>query len=96
MRIRIRYPHLSGILHLPLVERLRHRASRRHIVGMGLAVVVMCSASTMAVNGEVQHLLPHFAWDACAYFLHGLGAVPIMKHAEPLWAIIIGDLPEEL
>jgi hypothetical protein len=83
-----RYPHLSEVRRLPLHRRLASRHARRHLVGVCVGVGLMLVGSTMAT--VIEPLLPRLLWDAIAYFVHGVGAVPLMLHIEPVWLLVLG------
>ncbi len=84
---------VKHILHLPLIERLMHRSSRRPLIAIVLSIVIMIVASTVAHSKEwLSHhsYLPAVFIDAMAYLAHGLGAIPIVRYAEPVWALFFG------
>lgn len=53
---------------------------RGHATTMVVSVTVIMTGSFLA--SVPQTYVPHFLWDAFAYFLHGLGAAPII---DKLW-----------
>lgn len=88
---------VASILHLPLLSRLFHRRSRRAVAGFGLGVTIMLTGSTIAASVKHMEDLPHFVHivvDSCGYLLHGIGAIPICKHWEPVWALVFGATQE--
>ena len=60
----------------------------RHGCAVGVGIVIMLTGSAVAGHAhDVAHVLvivPHFVIDAFAYFAHGVGALPVMVHLEPL------------
>ncbi len=86
----MKHPHLLDVLNIrSTLKRLCHIKSRKHVAGMVLGTVVCCLGSYLSMN--VPESIPHWLWDAGAYSIHGLGLIPICKHAEPFWLIIMGD-----
>lgn len=88
---------VATILHLPLFARLMHHKARRPLFGFGLGCGIMLAGSAIAAS--VKHMdtlshLTHVVVDTCGYLLHGIGAVPIVKHIEPVWAIVFGAAQE--
>lgn len=79
------------VARLPLVRRVTHPRVLRHGAAGGLGLALMFAGSTMATHADevlrVVHV-PHVAWDALAYFLHGLGAIPFVHHVEPLYRML--------
>lgn len=75
----------AELLRLTRLQRLLHRKTRRHLAGIGLGLSIMLTGSHMALHPWDG--MAHVLWDALAYGLHGFGSIPILKHAEPLWAI---------
>lgn len=86
-----------SVLHLPFFARLFHRKARRAIVGFSLGVMIMLTGSAIAASVKHMDTLPHFVHivvDTCGYLLHGIGAIPICKHWEPVWALVFGATQE--
>lgn len=83
------------IIHLPLVKRLCHAKARRTVKAIGIGGIVMISASLMASYGHHQGYMPQPIWDAVAYFMHGVGGVPVVRYFEPAWALILGEIEYE-
>ncbi len=83
--------HVLAMLHdLTMWKRIFSRKGRRHVLCMIAGGVVMLAASTMATTH--QNFVPHNVWDAVAYFTHGIGAIPILTHIEPLWMLIVAEV----
>ena len=83
-------PHLSLRKRLHL-DSQAHRHFHRHVFGVLLGIGVMLLGSHMAAGMQHPHAIPVAIWDALAYFLHGIGTLPIMKHIEPLWLFLIQE-----
>lgn len=83
----IRYPHLADIRHLPRLQRLIHPNARKHTRALVLSTGVMVFGSSIAVYHWIP--IPHLLADTLAYGLHGIGLIPIAKHLEPLWLLIM-------
>src|SRR5262245_32872552 len=85
---------VAHFLHLPFWARVTHPKARRPMGAMALSITIMVVSSGIATQAEwiTCHVtwLPHVVVDATAYLLHGIGAVPFVKYAEPVWAILIG------
>ena len=84
---------IAEIAHQPLIERLNHRNARRPLLVSLLGVVVMlCGCVVASSKEELHHTCGghHILWDAAGYFLHGVGAIPLLRYFEPLWAILLG------
>lgn len=84
--------HWIEIRKLPLLGRLFHRDSRKHVTMVATGVGICLTGSFMATCGHSQVVLPHFIWDAISYSIHGVGLIPICHHAEYAWHIVF---PEE-
>ena len=81
---------MSNFLHLPFWKRVLHKKARRPLKAVFYGCVIMMSASWMASNAEHQTYVPHAVWDAVAYFIHGVGGLPIIGYFDPLWRILLG------
>ncbi len=79
---------LIEVLHLPMWRRLIHQSARRHVLGFSLGWSLMLTGSHLALHPT--DTIPRVLWDAIAYGVHGLGFIPLAKHAEPLWQIVTG------
>ena len=56
------------------------------IAGIGICL----AGSTLATTHHpCLEFIPVFLLDGFAYFVHGIGAIPLLKGIEPLWAIIV-------
>ncbi len=85
---------IGEIAHLPLVERLTHHNARRPLAASMLGVGVMLTGCVIASSKEELHHTcggHHILWDAVGYFLHGAGAIPLLRYIEPLWALLLGS-----
>lgn len=85
---------LHEIAHLPLLARLSHHNARRPLMAIALGVVVMLSGCVVAsAKEELCHDFGghHILWDALGYFLHGAGAIPLLRYIEPLWLLLLGS-----
>jgi hypothetical protein len=82
--------HYAEVLALPRIKRLCHHKTTRHLFGVSLGISLMLMGSALALQShricEVLHV-PHLIVDATAYFVHGFGCIPVLKHIEPLWYI---------
>lgn len=83
-------PHLN--LHdmlilrrLGLFRRLLHHKSRGHVLGCILGFLIMVLGCFTA---KFTFWMPHLLWDVIGYTIHAIGAIPIIKHFDPLWAIV--------
>jgi len=81
---------LHWIQKQPLIVRLTHYKTLRHLAGIGLGAALTLTGSAMAIHGHEQTIVPHVAWDAIAYTIHGFGALPIIGNFEVLWKIVMG------
>lgn len=84
-------PH---ILHLPIIQRLLHHKARRPVGAVVLGVSAMMTGSLIATNAAwVTTLVPihHIVVDTTGYFIHAVGAVPILRYIEPFWMLIVGE-----
>lgn len=88
MKIKSRKEWLE-ILHLPFWERICHVKAKRPRRAILLGFMVMGFGSTLGVYKDLFPL-PHVLMDLFAYGIHGIGTIPIIKYAEPLWSIIMG------
>ncbi len=88
---------LVAIAHLPLLERLAHTASRKPLKAIGLSVVIMMSGSLIAqLAHHFGDLVFHTTLDTTGYLIHAVGAVPIIRYAEPIWILFMGLVEEEV
>lgn len=88
---------VAAILHLPFWSRLLHSKSRKPVVGFSVGVLIMVTGSAIASSVKHAEALPHLATvmvDTFGYLLHGIGSIPIIKHAEPVWALVFGVAQE--
>lgn len=76
------------LLRQPFWRRMLHANTHRHVIGVGLGTTLMLLGSNLATHPI--DAIPHFLWDAFAYGIHGVGFIPLSKHAEPLWAVLSG------
>jgi len=81
---------LNEVVKLPLLRRLSHRKTKRHIFAVSLGGGICLVGSVCAHNAEHLPLLPSLCWDAIGYGIHGVGLSPIIVHFDPLWRIIMG------
>lgn len=85
--------HRRTLRRLGFVARIVHPQSRRHLYGIALAVPIMTAGSLLAMNA---HTIGHHSFgatlclDVLGYMIHGIGTLPIFRHIEPVWSIIIG------
>lgn len=86
-----KYPHLWDILKLSRWERITHHKSRKHLLAGLMGLALMIFGSFMAGLTPTIEAVPHPLWDSVAYFIHGVGCIPILRHIEPLWLIIVGE-----
>lgn len=88
-RHRVRRVDVPNIRSLPRFQRLLHPKVQRHLVAISLGTTLMLTGSFLATHGEnAPHFLPHVVWDALAYFIHGIGSLPILGHIEPMWKLL--------
>ena len=85
--MKLKYPHLHDVLKLPRVQRVLHPKARRHYLAALLGVFMMTFGSSIAVYHWTP--LPHLLADVVAYGLHGVGLIPFIRHAEPLWLLLM-------
>jgi hypothetical protein len=86
--------HIHQLSRMPRVRRLLHPKTRRHLLGVSLGGTLMLTGSYLATHAHgVSEVvpLPHVLIDTIAYFIHGVGSVPLIQHIEPLWAILAAD-----
>ncbi len=84
---------VAAILHLPLVERLTHHNARRPLMAILLGVVMMLVGSIIvSIKEELHHYFGghHIVFDTFGLFLHGIGAVPLLRYVEPVWMLVMG------
>ena len=72
---------------LPKTEKLAHHHTRIHVRHVVIGTTLILIGSTMATSAHAVRpdLIPIAVWDGAAYFLHGVGCIPILKHVEGLW-----------
>jgi hypothetical protein len=51
----------------------------RHSIELTVGVVVFFSGSFIATHYPHDCFVPHFIWDGCAYFIHAVGATPLIE-----------------
>lgn len=85
----MRHVHVKDVLHLPFLDRLTHKKTRRHMFAVSFGIAVSLGGSYLACNH--YHGCNIVVWDMLAYSIHGIGLIPICKHVEPLWMIILGE-----
>jgi len=85
--MKLKYPHLYEVLKLPRLQRILHPKARRHYLAALLGIGVMIFGSSIAVYHWSP--LPRLLADALAYALHGVGLIPFIRHAEPLWLLLM-------
>ena len=93
----LRHFHLGDVRelrHLGRIRRIFDVRARRHFAGLLLGVILMLTGSRMAM-ARVE-FLPHALWDCVAYFIHAIGTVPLMKHIEPAWAVLMMERIKEV
>lgn len=76
------------------LEKLTHHKTRKHLSVIGVGVAMMATGSSIALHGvQIGELsgLPHLLIDMTAYLIHGVGAIPIVKHVEPVYDIFVGE-----
>lgn len=74
----------SDLFKLGRVRRLFHVKVRKHTIGLGIGGGLMLCGSTLAIYGH--HVpAPHVLIDGLAYFIHGIGAIPFVRHIEPIF-----------
>lgn len=81
------------ILHLPLVQRLTHKKSRRTVVSVSVGALLMLSGSTIAHEAkwfEGMIGVHQLVVDVVGYFVHAVGAVPAIRYIDPLWTLVMG------
>jgi len=70
---------------------MSHRVQWRRLVVVAFGVCLMLAGSGLAsVAHELQGASP-LVIDAVAYFLHGVGTLPVLHHIEPLLAAVVGE-----
>ena len=71
------------------LNRAIHAVMRRRI----LAIVGGCFI--MYGSGVMMEFHPPFVsglvWETLAFFVHGVGSVPLIKTIEPVWAFVAGS-----
>jgi hypothetical protein len=80
--------HWLHMMHLPRLHRPFSKRGRKHTIACSLGCMVMLAGSGLSVL-HLDVVLPHVVWDMLAYFIHGCGAIPIVKHIEPLWMMLV-------
>jgi hypothetical protein len=83
---------LAELRKLNLLRRLTTHHGVRHTTGVLLGTVIVTVGSMIAHQADYLHATvggPGFAWDAFGYSVHGFGLVPILKHLEAFWDIIM-------
>lgn len=81
----------ADLFALPRLRRLFHVKTRKHVLCISIGLSICCIGSGMALNGAHQNWIPHVLWDCMSYMIHGIGSVPILRHFEPLWAVMIAE-----
>ncbi len=80
------------IAHLPFVERITHAKARRSIMAVAVGVLLMLVGSAIASSAETLSRsadVPPIVVDTFGYFRHAIGAVPALRHIEPLCLVIV-------
>lgn len=88
---------ILDILHLPLIDRLMHIKSRRIVVAVLSGVLMMLVGSTIAKHAErIEYTfgIHELVAETFGFFLHGVGAVPIMRYLDPAWTLVMGTAEE--
>jgi len=86
-------PHkYRALFRLPRLERLGHRLVRRHVVAFGAGAGLMIVGSALASHSHDQQLVPAPTWDAVAYLIHAVGAVPVLRHLDPIWTLLTREV----
>lgn len=75
------------------VRRLFHVKVRRHTIGLAAGGGLMLIGSTLAIYGKGIPA-PHILIDGLAYFIHGIGAIPFIRHIEPIFDAL-SDHPDK-
>jgi hypothetical protein len=85
---------IAGILHLSLIQRLTHAKSRRIMIATSSGIILMLGGTVMSQNADgIEHVagIHGIFVDTAGYFIHGVGAVPLMRYFEPLWTLVMGS-----
>lgn len=90
MRRRVHLPHLAELAKVPKWVRPFHRHARRHTIALGLGTGIMSFGSLIA-HGHIMIFLPHFAADVIGYGIHGIGLIPWVMHAEPMFRVLLAE-----
>lgn len=83
---------LAELRKLHLFRRLRTHRGVRHTAGVLLGVALVTCGSAIASHAEVlSHNVGanHLTWDAFGYSVHGFGLIPILKHLEAFWDVLM-------
>lgn len=79
-------PHWNSALHLPRWQRPFSKRGIKHTSAILGGLFIGLVGSTLAT----RHVswVPDGIWHGFAYLLHAFGCIPVLQHAEPLWALL--------
>lgn len=80
---------LAELRKLNFVRRLVSHRGLRHTAGVLLGSVIILIGTALAKNGAEVFGGNHTVWDAFGYSVHGFGLVPILKHIEAFWDVLL-------
>ncbi len=86
---------IDCILHLPFIERITHKKARRVLIVMAVGAFLMLLGSLIAnYRADISEIIPvhHIMIDTGGYFLHAIGALPILRYIEPFWTLLLGEI----
>lgn len=70
--------------------RKRHGKHKHTLIWLITGIGICLAGSTLATaHFECLSWMPLYILDGFAYFIHGVGAIPLLRGFEPLWALII-------
>lgn len=79
------------IRHLPLLERLQQRASRQAIYFFLVGIMIMLFGVEIALwSKDFESHWAHRIGDMVGYLIHAIGAIPCIRHVEPLFLVLFG------
>jgi len=82
---------IQAIIHLPFFERLEQRASRQAIYFFLVGIMIMLFGVEIALwSKECESHWAHRIGDMVGYLIHAIGAIPCIRHVEPLFLVLFG------
>lgn len=82
---------VETILHLPLIERLTHRASKKAIMFFTFGVLIMMVGVEISLHSKhYESEWIHRLGDMIGFLIHAIGAIPCIRYIEPIFIVLFG------